>query len=114
MDDGDGSTLLAGTAGTTASVGIALDVIRQTIVDDVSQILHIQATSCHVGSHKELYGVLTELLHGKVTLLLTQVAMKSLSIVTILDELVGDVLCLQLGAAEDNRKDAWIIIDDAL
>ena len=114
MDDGDGSSLLAGTTCTTASMGVACHIVRQTIVDDVGKVIYVQSTGSHIGCHQELHGMVTELLHGEVTLLLTQVAMQSLGIVTVLDELVGDVLCLQLGAAEDNRKDAWIEIDDTL
>ena len=114
MDDRDGCSLLSGTTGTTASVGVACHIIRQTIVDDVSQIIYVQTTGSHIGSHQELNGMVAELLHGEVTLLLTQVAMQRLSIITILDELICNILSLQLGAAEDNCKDAWIEIHHAL
>ena len=58
--------------------------------------------------------MITELLHGEVALLLTQVTMKSLCIITIADEFVGNILCLQLGATEDNGEDAGIEVNDTL
>ena len=114
MDDRDGCSFLAGTTGTTASVGVACHIIRQTIVDNVSQIVNIQTTGSHIGSHQELNGMVAELLHGEVTLLLTQVAVQCLCIITILNQLICNILSLQLGAAEDNCKDAWIEIHHAL
>ena len=113
MDDGDGCSLLSGTTGTAASVGVACHIIRQTIVDNVSQIIYVQTTGSHIGSHQELNGMVAELLHGEVTLLLTQVAVQCLCIITILNQLICNILSLQLGAAEDNRKDAWIEIHHA-
>ena len=114
MDDRDGCSLLSGTTRTTASVGVASHIIRQTVVDNVSQILYVQTTGSHIGSHQELNGMVAELLHGEVTLLLTQVAVQCLCIITILNQLICNILSLQLGAAEDNRKDAWIEIHHAL
>ena len=114
MDDRDGCSLLSGTTGTTASVGVACHIIRQTIVDNVSQIIYVQTTGSHIGSHQELNGMVAELLHGEVTLLLTQVAVQRLCIITILNQLICNILSLQLGAAEDNCKDAWIEIHHAL
>ena len=114
MDDRDGCSLLSGTTGTATSVGVACHIIRQTIVDNVSQILYVQTTGSHIGSHQELNGMVAELLHGEVTLLLTQVAVQRLCIITILNQLICNILSLQLGAAEDNCKDAWIEIHHAL
>ena len=114
MDDRDGCSLLSGTTGTAASVGVASHIIRQTVVDNVSQILYVQTTGSHIGSHQELNGMIAELLHGEVTLLLTQVAVQCLCIITVLNQLICNILSLQLGAAEDNCKDAWIEIHHAL
>ena len=114
MDDRDGCSLLSGTTGTTASVGVTCHIIRQTVVDNVSQIIYVQTTGSHIGSHQELNGMVAELLHGEVTLLLTQVAVQCLCIITILNQLICNILSLQLGAAEDNCKDAWIEIHHTL
>lgn len=95
-------------------MGVAGYIVGKAIVDDMSQVIDIETTGSHIGGYKELHSMVAELLHGEVALLLTQVTMKSLSIVTILDEFVGNVLSLQLGAAEDDGEDAWIKVDNAL
>ena len=114
MDDRDRCSLLSGTTGTAASVCVACHIIRQTVVDNVSQIIYVQTTGSHIGSHEELNGMVAELLHGEVTLLLTQVAVQRLCIITILNQLICNILSLQLSAAEDNCKDAWIEIHHTL
>ena len=114
MDDRDRCSLLSGTTGTAASVCVACHIIRQTVVDNVSQIIYVQTTGSHIGSHQELNGMVAELLHGEVTLLLTQVAVQRLCIITILNQLICNILSLQLSAAEDNCKDAWIEIHHTL
>ena len=56
--------------------------------------------------------MVAELLHRLVALLLVQVAMQRLGIIAVLNQLVGHLLCLYLGATEDNGKDAWIEVND--
>ena len=78
------------------------------------QVVNVQTAGSYIGSHEQLYGMLAELLHGQVTLLLRQVAVQRLSIVAVLDELVGNFLCLNLRAAENDGKDAWIVVHQPL
>ena len=110
MDDRDRRSLLACTSGTTATMGVALNIVGQSVVDNMGKIIHIKASCCNIGSHKELYGVLAELLHGQVALLLTEVSVECLGIISILDEFVGNLLCFYLSATEDDGKDARIEI----
>ena len=70
VTDSDGDTHLTCSCGAPTAVRIALDVIRQTIVDDVGEIVHIQTTSCHVRGDKKLEIADAELLHHVVTLCL--------------------------------------------
>ena len=114
VDDGDGSTLLTGTTRTTAAVGVVLYIVGQAVVDDMRQIIHIQATGSHIGSHQQLRKVMTELLHGEVALRLTEVAVQTLGIIAVLDQLVGNLLRLNLRPAEDNGEDARIEVNNAL
>ena len=95
-------------------MGIVFDVVRQTVVDDVRQVVNVQTASSHVGSHQELDGMLAELLHGQVALLLRQVAMQRLGIVAVTYQLVGHLLRLQLGAAEDDGEDAGVVVHETL
>ena len=68
--DAYAGALLSCSSCTSRTVRVALDVVGQTIVDDVCQVVHVQSACCHVGSHEELCEVLAKLLHGEVALLL--------------------------------------------
>ena len=70
VDNAERGALLACTTCTARAVGIVLYVIRQTVVDDVRQVVNVESACCHICSHQQLYGMLTELLHGQVALLL--------------------------------------------
>ena len=72
--DGDGNTRLASTARASTAVVVDVVVIRQTVADDVSQVVHIEATSCHIGSNQQLQVALAELFHHGIALCLRQVA----------------------------------------
>ena len=58
--------------------------------------------------------MLTELLHGQVTLLLRQVAVQRLGIIAVAYQLVGHLLRLYLRAAEDDGEDAGIVVHESL
>ena len=58
--------------------------------------------------------MLTKLLHGEVALLLTEVAMQTLSIISVFNQFVGNLLCLDLCSTEDDGKDTGIEIHDTL
>ena len=113
VDNTDTRTLLASTTSTTRTVSVVLDIIRQSVVDDMCQIINIQATGCHISSNQQLYGMLTELLHRQVTLLLTEVTMQRLSIIAVLDEFICHFLCFHLRTTEDDGKNAWIIVNQS-
>ena len=114
VDDADARALLAGASGAARAVGVVLDVFGQTEVDDVRQVVDVQSACCHVGGHEQLRQVLAELLHREVALLLREVAVQGLGVVAVLDELVGYLLRLYLRAAEDDGKDARVVVDDTL
>ena len=110
----DAGAFLAGTASTARAVGVVLDIVGQSVVDDMRQVVDVQSAGSHVGSHQQLRQVTAELLHGQVALLLREVAVQGLGIIAVLDELVGYLLRLNLRAAEDNGKDTGIEVDNAL
>ena len=72
--DADRRSLLSGSSRSAAAVGVALDVVGQSVVDDVRQVVHVETSRRHVGSHEQLCEMLSELLHGEVALLLREVA----------------------------------------
>ena len=75
MHNTDTGTFLAGTSCTARTVGVVLYIIWQSKVNDMRQVIDIQATGSHISCHQQLRQVLTELLHGQVTLLLREVTM---------------------------------------
>ena len=114
VDDTEAGALLASTTCTTASVRIVLHVIRHTVVDDVCQVVHIQSSGCHIRCHQQLGTMLAELLHGQVALLLGKVAMQSISIITITNQVVSHLLRLHSGTTEYNGIDTRIEVHQTL
>ena len=114
VDDGNRCALLAGTARTSAAVGVVFDVVGQTVVDDVCQVVDIQSAGSHVGGHEQLQMAQTELLHHEVTRRLRQLAVQCVGVIALLHQLVGNLLRLKSCAAEDDAVDIRIEIDDAL
>ena len=112
VDDGDGGTFLAGASRTPASVGIALDIIGQAEVDDVGQVVYVESAGGHVGGYEQLGEVVAEFLHRQVTLLLAEVAVQALGIISVVNQFVGNLLCVLLRTAEDDGEDAGIVVYD--
>ena len=68
VDDGDAR--LSGTSCTSATVSVAFGIIRQAIIDDVGQIVHIQSAGGNVRGNQDLQVADTEFLHDGITLCL--------------------------------------------
>ena len=113
VDDGDGSTCFTGTSRTSASVGIALRIIRQTVVYNMRQVVHIQSAGSHIGSYQQLQMALAELLHHQVALCLGKLSVKRIGVVSVLNQFVGNLLCFLTGAAEDDSVNLRIVIGNA-
>ena len=50
--DGHRYTRLASTTGTTTTVGIGLNIVGQSVVDNVCEVGHVKTASSHIGSYK--------------------------------------------------------------
>ena len=114
VDYGYRGALLAGAARAARAVGVALYVVGHAEVDDVGQVVNVEAAGGHVGGHEQLGEVLAELLHRKVALLLREVAVQRLGVVAVAYELVGHLLRLALRAAEDDGEYAGVVVYHAL
>ncbi len=113
-DDGGRDAVLACAASTARAVDIDLNVIWEVVVDDMGKVMNINATGCDVGCHENLEVLHLEALHDHVTLNLREVTMEGVSIISVSDKLLGDILSLLAGAAEDDGVDVGNHIDDAL
>ena len=114
MDDGYGDACLVGTPRTSRAVGVDGHVVGQPVVDDVSEVVYVKAARRHVGGHEELGDVVAEFLHGQVALRLREVAVEAVGVVAVGYELVGYLLCLALGAAEDDAVDVGVVVGHTL
>ena len=114
VDNTDTGSFLAGTTRTTATMGVILYIIGHTVVDDMRQVVHIQTSGCHISSHQQLGTMLAELLHGKVALLLREVAMQGISIITVTNQVICYLLRLHTGTTEDNGIDTRVEVHHSL
>ena len=95
-------------------MGIALNVVGKSEVDNMGEVVNIKSSGCHIGGNEELGEVLAELLHGKVALLLTEVAVQTLGIISVVNKFVGNLLSLKFSAAEDNTEYLGVKIHNTL
>ena len=114
IDEAEADTPLIGTTCTTAAVNVGFDVVGQVIINNVRQFLHVDATGGHVGSHQQLQAAFAEMVHHIVAHCLGKVAMQCSGVVAVLNQVVGNLLRFQLGAAKDDAVDGRRVVDDAL
>ena len=114
VDDADGSAFLACATRASRTVRVVFDVVGQSVVDDVRQVIDVESASRHVGRHEQLHRVLTEFLHRQVALVLREVAVQRLGVVAVANQFVGNLLCLDFRATENDGENARMEIDDAL
>ena len=114
VDYGHRHAGLVGASGTPRAVGIYSRVVGETIVDHMGEVVHVKTSGSHVGGYQELGDMVAEFLHREVALRLREVAVQTVGIVAVIDKMVGHLLRLLTGAAEDNAVYIGIIIGDTL
>ena len=112
--DSDRNTSLSGTSCTSTTVSVTFSIIWQTVVDNVCQVVHVESARSHVGSNQQLQMTLTELLHHQVTLCLAQLAMQWISVISVLNQLIGYLLCLFTSTTENDTVNLRIEVNHAL
>ena len=95
-------------------MGVPFGFVGELVVDDVGDVVHVQAARGHVGGHQESNGPLPELFHGVVPLCLRHVAVEGFGVVAVLHELVRHGLRLEPGAAEHEPEDVGGKVDQPL
>ena len=95
-------------------MGVVLHIVGQAVVDDVSEVLHVQAARCHVGGNEKLHVVVAELLHRQIALLLREFAVQRFRIVAVTNEMVRHFLRFHSRAAKDDGIDSGEIVHDTL
>ncbi len=103
VDEGDRDAGLARAAGAADAVHVGLLVLGDLVVDDVGDVVDVDAAGGHVGGHQHVDVAGAERLEGLLAGDLVQVAVHGADLEAALAELVGDLLRGALGAGEDHR-----------
>ena len=102
--DGDGGALLAGASGAADAVDVVLVVAGHVVVDDVIDVVDVDAARGHVGGHQQRDAGGLERVHHAGALGLVQVAVQRLGGDAVAHEVLGDLLHHRLGVAEDHAQ----------
>ncbi len=95
-------------------MGVDGGVVGQAVVDDVGEVVDVESAGRHVGGHEYGDHAVAEFLHHYVALLLGEVAVEGFGVVAVADEVVGYLLGVAAGAAEDYGVDVGRVVDHAL
>lgn len=101
-DQRKGCTFAAGTGSTTDTVDVVLGIMGDVKVDDKLDVVDINASRDDIGGYEDVDLLALEAVHGLVALLLGEVAVHGFHVVALALEGYGDILHLDLGAAEDD------------
>ena len=104
VDEGDRDAGVAGAGGAPDAVQVGLLVLGALVVDDVGDVLDVDAAGRHVGGHEDVDLAVSERAQGLLARALAEVAVDGGGREAPLREVVGDLGGGALGAAEDDRQ----------
>ena len=100
--EGDASSRLASSSGSTRSMDVGLGVLWWFDLDDELHVLDVKASACDIGSNEDLELALLESLHGDFSLVLGNIAMHYLDV--LLDLVAQNQrISVLLGLGEHDR-----------
>ena len=102
--EGGGDALRACTAGAADAVDEVVRGVGQIVVDDVSDVLDVDAARGNVGGDQHAVLAVLEALEGGGALRLAAIAVDDVSVVAELLELLRDAVGAVLGAREDEER----------
>ncbi len=110
----DGNARGGRAARAAAAVRVLFHIVGQVVVEYVRQVIDVQTARRHIGGHQQLQVLEAEAAHGVVALGLRQVAVQGVGVVAVAYEFFGHLLRLAPGAAENNRINLRIVVDNPL
>ena len=113
LDEGDRHALAAGAPGAPDAVDVGLGRRRDVVVDDVREVLDVEAARGDVGRDEQVERAGAEAAHHAVALLLRHAAVQRLGAVAAAVERLGELVDLAAGAAEDERGGGVLDVEDA-
>ena len=104
VEEGGGTTSVAGTTGTTDTVNVIIDVGGKVIIDNMGDIGNIETTSGNGGGNQDGSVALTEGLESHFTFPLCSVTMNRCGRIVAGDEEVGENVSHPLGLDEHKSQ----------
>ena len=112
VEERGSDTDVAGTASTTDTVDVVVDVRGQVVVDDVRDVRDIETTSSNGSSDKDGRATRTEGLQGRLTLALSAVTVNGRSREVVDQEEVGEHVGHALRLNEDEGEAGAVRLED--
>ena len=103
------AALRSGAAGAADAVNEVLGHLRQVVVDDVGDVVDVQAARSDVGRHQHLEAAFLKSAQGFVTLRLRAVAVNHRGIEALARQFPGEPLRAALGAREDQGLSFFVV-----
>ena len=113
VDEGDRDAGRAGAGGAADAVQVGLLVLGALVVDDVRDVLHVDAARRDVGRDEHVDLAVAEGAQRLLARALAEVAVDGAGGEAAVGQLVGDLLRGALGAAEHHRQPAALGLQDA-
>ena len=113
FDERDRDAFATCASGSADAMDVRLGVRRDVVVDDVRDVLDVEAACRDVGCHEDVEGAVAEAVHDPVALVLCHAAVQRGSIVAMTGELLGKVLDLAARPGEDQRRGRVLQVEDA-
>ena len=104
LDQRDRRALASGAAGAADAVQVGLGRVRHVVVDDVRQVLDVEAARGDVGGDEQIRLAFAEPRHDAVALPLLHAAVQRLGAVAVRVQRLDQRVDLEPGAAEDERR----------
>lgn len=76
------------------------------------EVVDVETACCDIGRDENLDVTLSEVVHDEVACRLREVAVQCRRVVAVMDEVVGDLLCLKFRAAENNAVNRRVVVDE--
>ena len=113
LDQRDRHALAAGAPGPADAMDVGVGVRRDVVVDDVRDVLDVEAARRDVGRDQHIERAVAEAAHDPVAVLLGQAAVERAGVVAAAAERLGQVVDLAAGPGEDERRGRVLDVEDA-
>ena len=110
-DEGDSVSFIACSTSTTNAVDVIFGHVGQVKVDDVRQLINVNAARRDIRRDEDTHRSVLEGSDGPVALTLALVAVDCAHLQTTGGEVFGDAICPALGPREDQCADHVVIVE---